>query len=540
MNGTKISNSLSRTESSQMRSQWRGNRFWRILLVAVAFVCPYAAFGRDIADRRAANEQMIHGDCVPTAKGRDYQVGPKAGQLPSLELVPWEQLDAGDTVRIFFRPESYTGKIYLAARGHPNAPVRVCGVKGPNGERPVIEGRDALTRRGLNYGHPLHESRSIILINRFKNQEWKTFPSHLQIDGLTIRGAHPSNQFTDAAGERRRYSEFGACIWVERGHFVSIADNEITDCAHAIFSKSTDDGDFALTKEIRIVGNNMHNNGLAGSDRVHTTYIQSVGVVYEFNRYGPLRSGAKGNSIKDRSVGTVIRYNRIEDGARALDLVEAEDFPQTAKANPAYRATYVYGNQIIKDGRKGSAIHYGGDHNGSSPGAHWGEPNNRKGILYFYHNTVYLTGDGYGVLFQLSTTEESAEVWNNVFAFAPTIPLPRMRAATEVGTAWKTGGTLSLGRNWINRNWRDTIAREPLSAPLRGIENLVTGNTSPVDPSTLIPNKGVPVLDASPNQPTEAAQHPVLYQLDARLRPTLRRNGAFGKTLGAIEQDTSR
>lgn len=522
-------------ESNPMQSRWSGKHFWRALTVITAMVCPCATVAGKPAVSETRGDPRTHGECVPTGKGRDYQVGPLVGQLGALELVPWERLSPGDTVRIFFRPDSYSGKIYLAAQGRPNAPVRVCGVKGPNGERPVIEGRNAVTRRGLNYGHPLHESRSVILINKFRDQEWKAFPSHVQIDGLKIRGAHPANQFIDAAGERRSYTEHGACIWVERGHYVSIADNEITDCTNAIFSKSTDDGDFALTKEIRIVGNNMYNNGLVGSDRVHTTYIQSVGVVYEFNRYGPLRVGARGNSIKDRSVGTVIRYNRIEDGARALDLVEAEDFPQAAKANPAYRATYVYGNQIIKDGRKGSTIHYGGDHNGSSPGAHWGEPNNRKGTLYFFHNTVRLTGDGYGVLFQLSTTEESAEVWNNIFVFDPTIPIPRMRAGTEVGSSWKTGGSISLGRNWINNNWRDTLPRETLPAPLRGIENLVTGKTSPVDPSTLVPNKDGPALDASPKQPVGAAEHPVLYQLDASLRPTLRRNGAFGGKLGAIE-----
>ncbi|MEQ1516398.1 MAG: hypothetical protein ABL931_07920 [Usitatibacteraceae bacterium] len=483
--------------------------------------------------------------------------------MGSLDLVPWERLGPGDTVRIFFRPEPYRGKIFIAAQGTANAIVRVCGVKGPMGERPVIAGRDASTRRGLNYGHPLHESRSIVLINRQGSEDWKAFPTNVKIDGLAISGANPSNQFTDAAGHRHNYSEFGACIWVERGHFVSIVDNEISDCTQAIFTKSTDEGDFALTREIRIVGNNFHNNGLAGSNKLHSTYVQSVGVIYEFNRYGPLREGAKGNSIKDRSVGTVVRYNRIEDGARALDLVEAEDFPRAARANPAYRATYVYGNQIIKDGRKGSAIHYGGDHNGSSPGADWGEPNNRKGTLFFFHNTVRLTGDGYGVLFQLSTTEESAEVWNNIFVFDPTIPTPRMRAGTEVGASWKAGGILKLGRNWISENWRDTLyasklpqwlqgtenllrgllsekwrnsVKDKLAAPLQGIENLTSGSRPPIDLATLAPlPRSSADLVPGPSSPSGAETHPVLYELDTNFRPSLRKRTNRLIGLGALE-----
>ena len=42
-----------------------------------------------------------------------------------------------------------------------------------------------------------------------------------------------------------------------------------------------------------------------------------------------------------------MRYNRIEEGAHAIDLVEAEDFPVTALALPAYRTTHVIGNQIL-------------------------------------------------------------------------------------------------------------------------------------------------------------------------------------------------
>ena len=266
--------------------------------------------------------------CVPNGLGKDYQVGTGAGQLSDIDKVPWESLAAGDTVRIFHRSAPYRGKILLAASGTAAAQVRVCGVKGSNGERPIIDGADATTRAGLYFGSassaPLQESRGIVLIRNTSSDSH--FPTHIQIDGLAIRGATPSYRFTDSKGVSRQYSDFGACIFIDRGHNITVADNEISDCTNGIFSKSIDGGEPVVTKNLRIAGNYIHGNGLVGSDRLHNTYLQSVGVVYEFNRFGPLRSGAGGNNIKDRSVGAVIRFNRIEEGARAIDLVEAEDY----------------------------------------------------------------------------------------------------------------------------------------------------------------------------------------------------------------------
>ena len=45
---------------------------------------------------------------------------------------------------------------------------------------------------------------------------------------------------------------------------------------------------------------------------------------------------ADGNNLKDRSIGTVVRYNWIESGNRQLDLVDAEDDPSVI-TDPRYR-----------------------------------------------------------------------------------------------------------------------------------------------------------------------------------------------------------
>ena len=455
-------------------------------------------------------------------------MGPNVGQLSSLDQVPWESLAAGDTVRIFHRATPYAGKFLIAGKGTASAPVRVCGVKSASGERPVITGQNAVTRRGLAYGNIVHEQRGLIMVKSLYNDAYTAVPTYVQIDGLKIQGATPSNSFTDSNGQRQNYMEFGACVWVERGHNVTIADNEITDCTHAIFSRSNDEGSYTVTKNLRIAGNYIHNNGVTNNYTIHQTYVQSQGVVYEFNRFGPLRSGATGNAIKDRSTGVVIRYNRIEDGARALDLVEAEDMPNTAKADPTYRATYVYGNQIIKDGRKGSTIHYGGDHPGS-------ENNYRKGTLYFFNNTVRLTGNDYAVLFQLSTTEERAEVWNNVFMFDAAIPYPRMRAGQDNAPGIPSGGIVNLGRNWIDARWSDAGPYHTVGGQLNGVSNLITGTGYPADSTSMLPLSGSALLDAATANAL-AGSHTVSYQLDSNFRPATRSIRGSAMDLGAVER----
>ncbi len=478
----------------------------------------------------------IQTPCV-AGSGRDYAVGPGAGQIPELDQVPWESLGAGDTVRVHHRATPYRGKFLITNGGSETSPLRICGVPGPNGARPVIDGANAVTRTSLSYGDayagPIHQARSIVTI-KGSPLAYTAYPQHIRIDGLTIRGANPANTFTDTAGAVQRYSDFGACIWIDRGAHITLADLEVTDCTNGIFSKSTDDGDFAVTRDIRLVGSHIHGNGLAGNDRLHGVYLQSVGVIYEFNVFGPSRPGAIGNAIKDRSVGSVVRYNRIEEGAHAIDLVEAEDFPATATADPAYRSAYVYGNQIVKRGNTGSVIHYGGDHYTSTPGATWGEPIFRKGTLYFFNNTVRVTGTE-GVLFNVSTTEEKAEVWNNVFYFDPGVQFPSMRQSSDVGGQWVAGGIVNLGRNWINANWDDSDPYHQIPGQLNGRANMLTGTTAPIDVQTLVPAAGSAIIDASQPGPQAAQAWKVEYEQGATGLPVVRTVGGAALDLGARE-----
>jgi hypothetical protein len=478
------------------------------------------------------------GPCAASGKGTDHTVGP--GQTyTSLHQVPWENLAAGDTVRIFHRAEPYAGKFLIAAQGTAAAPVRICGVRGPNNERPVIDGNGAVSRTALApaYGNrskasDIHQARSIIVVKPMATEAWTSRPSHVQIDGLAIRRAHPDYTFIDVSGVTKKYAGFGACIWVERGHDITIADNEISDCQMAVFSKSTDDGEFALTKNLRVAGNQFHNNGIVNSWFEHTTYLQSVGLVIEFNRFGAMRAGAGGNQHKDRSVGSVIRYNFFEGGAHSLDLVEAEDYPRLAQANPAYRSTFVYGN-VFRNGANARAIvHYGGDHFGSTPGAHWGEPLFRKGTLYFFNNTVHGTGAS-GRIFRISTTEETVQAWNNVFYFEGTGYL-REAENDGVGASWVRDGNLVLGVNWIRKGW--SAERTKLNGSVKGTANLLEGASAPIDLNSYAPLAGSSIVDRGAANLSEVAGHPVGFQLNPDRSPIRRSVNGAALDLGAVER----
>src|SRR5438034_1366487 len=73
-----------------------------------------------------------------------YDVGP--GQpYPTIGSVPWESLNAGDTINIHWQATPYREKFVLARVGTATAPITVHGVLGPSGERPILDGSGATT-----------------------------------------------------------------------------------------------------------------------------------------------------------------------------------------------------------------------------------------------------------------------------------------------------------------------------------------------------------------------------------------------------------
>jgi len=473
--------------------------------------------------------------------GTDYVIG--AGQpYAGADQVPWESLKAGDSVRFTYSTTPYRAKFIVAGFGTATAPITICGIPGPNGERPIIEGAGATTRAALNgtYGNSVEtfvarSERAIIEITKPSYGTWDSFPSYIRISGLNIRNFNKGDQFTDAQGASRVAAQFSACVWVDRGQNLEFSNNEVSNCSMALFTKSTNDGTFSVVTNLRVANNYFWGHGVLGSDREHTTYTSGSNVLYEFNHFGPLKDGALGNALKDRSAALMVRFNYIEEGAHSIDMVEAEDWPSIALTLPSYRSTYVYGNVMKKTGSSGSFFHYGGDHFGAPAGANWGETLFRQGTLYFWNNTVIATGTE-ARLFQLSTTLETAQVWNNVFyGIAPTGAFfLRQNENDTVASNYVRGGNLVFGVNWMRADYADSDIYHPITGSVSGLTNLITGSLSPIDLATFRPLAGSALIDKAQANLTAVSTLALNYQMLSGVQKSRVISGAAAD-IGAVE-----
>ncbi|MBK8478294.1 MAG: polysaccharide-degrading enzyme [Opitutaceae bacterium] len=359
-----------------------------------------------------------------TLPATDYRVGP--GQpLAEPGLVPWEALGPGDTVFIHWRATPYASKWVLCRQGTAAAPITIRGVRGAGGERPVITGTNATTRAALAYWNA---NRGLLKIGGASVPE-DTMPQHLVVEGLDLRGARPPYSYTGANGAGGSYVNNAAAVYVEKVRHLVVRDCVLSDCGNGLFISPD-------SQDVLIEGCYIYGNGNAASAYEHNAYTEALGIVYQFNHFGPLRAGCNGNNLKDRSAGLVVRYNWIEGGNRQLDLVDAEG-SDVIRSAASYREAFVYGNVLIEpeDGNR-QIIHYGGD----SGSEEW----YRKGTLHLYHNTIVSTRTGRNTLLRLSTDEETCDARNNVvFTTAGSGNLEMIDDT----------GTLRLAGNWLRAGW---------------------------------------------------------------------------------------
>ncbi|MCP4589727.1 MAG: polysaccharide-degrading enzyme [bacterium] len=366
-------------------------------------------------------------------RAADYEVG-DGKPYASVGSVPWESLEAGDTVLIHWRSSPYKEKWVIGGQGTAVAPITVRGVPGPSGQLPVIDGEDATTRVQLDYWN---ENRSVIKIGGSSVPPEVT-PQYVVIENLDVRGARSPNTFTDDHGVARTYALNAASVHVERGEHIVIRGCIIRDSGNGLFVSSSDT---RVARDILIEGNHIHGNGNLGRIYEHNVYTAAIGITYQWNRFGPLLDGAGGNNLKDRSAGLVVRYNWLEGGNRQLDLVDAEDSWQI-RDDSAYSETHVYGNILIEPEAEGNKqiVHYGGDSGTTA----W----YRQGTLHFYHNTlVSLRSDG-TTLLRLSTNSEHCDARNNILY---------VTGAGDSLAMLDSDGVLDLSHNWIKPGWLATF-----------------------------------------------------------------------------------
>lgn len=414
-------------------------------------------------------------ECAQGGVGVEYVVGP-GEPYSTIGEVPWATLAAGDTVRIMWRDEPYREKFLLQGRGTADAPIVVCGVPGPAGELPVIDGQDATTAADMGYATVAGQARGVIHVSIGDDDEWGDKPAYIVIQGLHIRNGHHRYGYIGADGIAGPYAENAAGIFVERGEHITISGVELESNGNGLFVASGDSEELR-SRAIVLEHSSVHDNGTpdVGVDRRHNIYTEADGMLFQFNEIGPLMPGAMGAALKDRSAGTVVRYNRITGGTRSLDLVDAEDSAPLVRDDPDYRVTLVEGNVFVNDAALhgpilSNMIHYGGDSGLTD--------NYRKGELRFVDNTVIVRADqdeasGVGrwqtSLFDLDTNDETAVVTGNTFRVESVTP---GAAATELAFG-RSAGTIRLGVNWVSPGIVEWRYPDDTTGVVEGVDNLL-------------------------------------------------------------------
>jgi hypothetical protein len=430
---------------------------------------------------------------LSTAHAARYDVGPAPGQLPRLSDVPWGGLQPGDVVNIHGKPGGYREIIQISASGTAAQPIVIRGIPDPVTQvLPVIDGDGAVMDPRVDFRNPIFERMGLIVVSpRAKGYVYgQTFPSHLVIESLDLRNAlyDPAGtiRFTDPRGAVRLYDAFACGIYVEFARNLTIRGCEISRCGNGIFANSKN-GAAQATTGLLIEKNHLHSNGqpiIAGQSNGfahHNIYAEAVGAVYQFNRFGPLRPGCFGCMIKDRSSGTVIRYNEVvtTDASNVFAILDPQGGSGHIDTQPDYRDAFVYGNSItlLATPSHGNInLVWFGAFNGPNSYAAL-----HRGTLHFYHNTVVNHQTGVAA-FSLTTPDysgtgaihERVDVRNNIFFTDTAINANIYQAFRMVITP--ASPVISFGLNWVSPGTRPTWIGHPFGGIINGWENLITGS----------------------------------------------------------------
>ena len=421
-----------------------------------------------------------------------YEVGP-GKQFSTIGQAPWATLQPGDTVLIYWSSTPYYEKWVINRQGTAAAPITVHGVPNASGQLPIIDGANAVEPSTLSFWS---NGRGIIKVggSRFPAD---TMPRYITIENLEVRNARQIYNYIPSsgptAGMPTPYADTAASIYVEKGQNITIRNCILHDTGNGLFVSS---GGMGLSQNILIEGNYLYSNGNPGSGTEHNLYTSALGIVFQYNRFGPLIAGSGGENIKDRSAGAVVRYNWIEGGNRELDLVDAAG-DTVITSDPRYRQTFVYGNIIVEPAGidNYSIAHYGGDQADTSY--------YRKGTLYFYNNTVVSTRTDHTTLFRPSTNDERVDARNNIFyvtAGGPTLSIVDLIGNVSISHNWaQPGWALSYGpfSGTITNDGTMVVASSPLFASESGQDYHLTAPSACVNAGTALHASVLPANDVT-------------------------------------------
>lgn len=500
-------------------------------------------------------------EVAPGGGGTTYHVGP-GKEYSQLGDIPWYKLGPGDTVYIYYKSTPYNEKILISGAGTINQWIRILGVPDPaTGALPIISGNNATT--GTNMHHHWQDPTLIqvsgvihIAVHADSSSDPNgsaPLPSYIEIANLQVQDGYQDYKFTAEDGSTHNYGSFAACIYARSARHILIRNNILTNCGLGFYNWTGDGSAEAwwagLQVDTVVRGNYFYNNGVPNSYTEHQVYTESDGLVVEANYFGPQRIGSLGSQIKDRSAGSVIRYNYIEQSEAGwdIDLVEPQEgcpslcysSGATIRKNPKYLQAFVYGNVIVNQSNTSpNFVHWNEDHQMGQ-----GRATEANGILYFYNNTIISL-----------TNSNLASLFNQTYGgydCSPT-PLPgridvRNNVIYTTASSFRLGeyckqAHFDFGTNWVSSGWENSFTEAT------GIENLIQGASNPgfvslsdfhLTTNSILQGKGAALSSAITNNYLGLDLNPIKQLLLPGVSPmksglALRNKFGTGSDLGAF------
>lgn len=255
-------------------------------------------------------------DCSvdPALLGPTYEVGPSQAYAHLRDL-PLTSIGAGATIRIHnedtsgVNPTVYHEYLELSQHATADQPLRICGVPDSTGHLPVLDASNA-TPAGATAA-----PAGAVTVQSSPNAPTVT-PANVQIEGLQIRNANASAMYRGVDGVLTSWAPGAACLDTTGGQNIAVIGDDLDHCGTGGHS-----GAGATIGTTLWEGNDLRENGVAGSALGNQLSLESSGVVVQFNHFDSYPAGALGANISSTGTGNVIRYNDLGSGpARQIDL----------------------------------------------------------------------------------------------------------------------------------------------------------------------------------------------------------------------------
>lgn len=358
----------------------------------------------------------------------------------------------GDTIFVHSKEnkEPYREKFVLCFDN-----VTLLGIADSEGNKPIIDGKDAVTHSGFSY---MKDYSSLIKVGQaYTPKARENCPIGIKIEGFELRNAYPGNSYQTGDGTTKTYGNFISAIYIECGRSLTVRNNDIHNNGLG-FTSAIQPNWYEKTwelhnKDFLIEYNKIYQNGVVDSVFEHNVYSEAEGITVQFNYFGDVVDGAKGHSFKDRSSGLIFRYNYVNGGAnRQLDLsdipFEGEVWDEL-RSKDDYHQSFIYGNIFVE--RNTNLVNYnmfqfGGDQSNTS--------NYRMGPVFFYYNTIVSKRtDRSSYLLQLMYGYPATGIFeNNLMYHVYEDPTYHNR---EFGLLFFSGGSLHLRNNGIKDGYHD-------------------------------------------------------------------------------------